>query len=82
MSVEAESQNNKKSKKRLSPYYYACMIAGILAMTYLADWGDTTLAAGLECGAGAALGISVFYIGRYLLFSGRNIDKPQDEQKQ
>ncbi len=74
-------QNTKKPKKRLSPYYYACMIAGIIAMTYLADWGDTPLAAGLECGAGAALGSLVFYIGRYLLFAGSKIDKTKAEQK-
>lgn len=80
MNGEAESQNTKKPKKSLSPYYYACMIAGILAMSYLVDWGDTPLAAGLECGAGAALGSLVFYIGRYLLVAGRNIDKPKDEQ--
>ena len=36
-------------------------------MTYLADWGDTLLAAGLECGVGAFLGSVAFYIGKFFL---------------
>ncbi len=81
MTGEVESQNSKKPK-RLSPYYYVCMIGGIVTMTYLADWGDSLLAAGLECGVGAALGIGVFYIGKYLLSGIHNVDEPKNESKE
>ena len=66
MTEEAKSQKSKKPI-RLSPYYYVCMVGGIFLMSLLIDLGDSVLAAGLECGIGAALGIGVFHIGRYFL---------------
>lgn len=79
MSDTKNSQNKKKSIAS-NPFYFVCMAGGIVLMTYLADWGDGPLASGLECAVGAALGIGVFYFGKYILFAGHSIDKTNDEQ--
>ncbi len=65
--TDARNNQNKKKSIASNPFYIVCMAAGIVTITYLADWGDTPLAAGLECAAGALLGISVFYVGKFFL---------------
>lgn len=65
--TDARNNQNKKKSIASNPFYIVCMAVGIVTMTYLADWGDTPLATGLECAAGALLGISVFYVGKFFL---------------
>ncbi len=79
MAGEVESKNSKKTI-RLSPWYYICMCGGIVIMVHLVNWGDTPLAAGLECAAGAVLGICVFYFAKYIIFAEPRIDKTNDEK--
>jgi len=65
--------------------YYVCLIGGIFGFNMIFDFGDSLLAAGLESGVGAALGIGAFYIGKYFNLPGCYInvgENPRDEQKQ
>ena len=80
MRGEADIEKEKK-QVRISPFFYVCMAAGIVSMTYLANWGDTPLAAGLECAAGAALGIGVFYLGKHLFSCSCNTGEKNDESR-
>jgi len=61
--------------------FYVCIMGGIFGFSILFDLGDGILAAGLECGAGFALGFCLFYIGTYLHLPGCYVDeKSKDEQ--
>jgi hypothetical protein len=74
---------SKKTKKsiRFGWGFYVCIMGGIFGFSILFDLGDGILVAGLECGAGFALGFGLFYIGTYLHLPGCYVDeKPKDDQ--
>ena len=73
---------NTKKMIRFGWGFYVCLMGGIFGFPILFDLGDSILAAGLESGAGAALGFGAFYIGIYLHLPGCYIDdKSKDEQE-
>ncbi len=77
------NETDQRKEKRpvcISPFFYVCMGAGIVIMSMVLDFGESMLAAGLECGIGALLGGSVFYGIRWCVSGYEPSEK--DEQKQ
>ena len=55
-----------KQTRRMSWVELVCMVAGIVAGSIFLDFGDSRLAAGIECGFGCLAGLCVYRVFRTL----------------